>query len=161
MLAAATADLPWCSIDDRELRREGPSWSVLTLEELRIESGDRSLCMILGMDAFLGLPTWHRWEDLLGLAHLVVAHRPGWSPPNTGQLGEIVEACGTSDTSVLHEKPAGCIYVQEVTQLEISSSTIRALLAAGRDPVYLLPDSVRDLALRSGCYRGGPNVVRR
>ena len=155
LLEAATVDMPWCNIDDRELSRAGPSWSVISLEELRAESGDRSLCMILGMDAFLGLPTWHRWEELLGLAHLVVAHRPGWHPPMKGELGQLLDACSTSNIEDLHSNPAGHIYIQEVTQLEISSSAIRALLAAGRDPRYLLPDSVLSLINASGCYTGG------
>ena len=155
LLEAATVDMPWCNIDGRELLRAGPSWSVISLEELRAESGDHSLCMILGMDAFLGLPKWHRWEELLGLAHLVVAHRPGWHPPTKGELGPLLEACSTSNIDDLHNKPAGHIYIQEVTQLEISSSAIRALLAAGRDPRYLLPDSVLSLINASGCYTGG------
>jgi nicotinate-nucleotide adenylyltransferase len=152
LLQAATAGLSWCAVDDRELRRAGPSWSVLTLEELRAESGGRSLCMILGMDAFLGLPDWHRWEELLGLAHLVVAHRPGWTPPRDGVLGDLLHVHGTGDAALLQQEPAGSIYVQEVTQLEISSSAIRSLLGAGISPEFLLPASVIDMINSTGCY---------
>jgi nicotinate-nucleotide adenylyltransferase len=73
---AAVADQPGFVVDDREVRRAGRSYSVLTLGELRAELPDTPLCLIVGMDAFLGLPTWHRWTELLELAHVVVAPRP-------------------------------------------------------------------------------------
>jgi nicotinate-nucleotide adenylyltransferase len=154
MLNAAVADVAWCTVDDRELRRPGPSWSIITLEELRAESGDRSLCMILGMDAFLGLSSWHRWQEILSLAHLVVARRPGWTTTAAGRLSELVSKCATRDVKDLHSQPAGRIYFQEVTQLEISSSAIRAAIAGGHDARYLLPDSVLEIIRTSGCYSG-------
>ena len=154
MLKAAVAGLPWCTTDDRELRRTGPSWSVVTLEELRVESGDRSLCMILGMDAFLGLASWHRWQDILDLAHLVVARRPGWTAAAKGELGQLISKCETRDAADLRSQPAGRIFFQEVTQLEISSSAIRSLIAGGHEPRFLLPDSVREIIGVTGCYSG-------
>ncbi len=87
MVQAAVADQPSFVVDDREVRRSGVSYSVDTLTELRREYPHRSLCLLLGMDAFLGLPHWHRWRELLTLAHIVVAHRPGWRAPTTGPLG--------------------------------------------------------------------------
>ena len=62
----------------------------------------RSLCLLLGMDAFLGLPNWHRWRELLELAHIVVAHRPGWRAPTTGPLGEVMVDHGTGACAALH-----------------------------------------------------------
>jgi nicotinate-nucleotide adenylyltransferase len=160
MLEAATADLLWCSVDDRELRRDGPSWSVLTLEEMRAEAGDRSLCMILGMDAFLGLTRWHRWEELTELAHLLVAHRPGWQPPDVGPLGDFVHARLSSDVADLHASPAGRLFIHEVTQLEIASSAIREVFAADQDPRFLMPEAAIKIATESGCYadQAGPGI---
>jgi len=60
MVRAAVAAQPYFVVDDREVRRTGPSYSVDTLTELRREFPERSLCLLLGMDAFLGLPQWHR-----------------------------------------------------------------------------------------------------
>lgn len=154
MLRAAAAGLAWCRVDERELQRPGPSWSVITLEELRAESGDRSLCMILGMDAFLGLSSWHRWQDILGLAHLVVARRPGWTAAATGELTQLVSKFETREAADLHSQPAGRIFFQEVTQLDISSSGIRASIAGGHDARYLLPDSVLEIIRATGCYSG-------
>ncbi|MDE2052430.1 MAG: nicotinate-nucleotide adenylyltransferase, partial [Gammaproteobacteria bacterium] len=111
MVQAAVADQPAFVVDDREVRRTGISYSVDTLTELRAEYPDRSLCLLLGMDAFLGLPNWHRWRDLLGLAHIVVAHRPGWKAPTMGPLGEVMVDHGTGTSRELHEKTAGRIYV--------------------------------------------------
>ena len=78
MVLTATEGQAQFVVDDREMRKSGPSYSVETLAELRQEYPDRPLCLIIGMDAFLGLPKWHQWRELLDLAHLVVAHRPGW-----------------------------------------------------------------------------------
>jgi nicotinate-nucleotide adenylyltransferase len=84
MVKAATAGQQGFVVDDRELKRVGPSYSVDTLTALRDEFPLRSLALIIGMDAFLGLPKWYQWRDILELAHIVVAHRPGWRAPDMG-----------------------------------------------------------------------------
>ncbi|MGB8327042.1 MAG: nicotinate-nucleotide adenylyltransferase [Steroidobacteraceae bacterium] len=152
MVRAAIADQPAFVVDDREMRRSGVSYSVDTLGELRAEFPDRSLCLLLGMDAFLGLPSWHRWRELFDLAHIVVAHRPGWKAPAMGPLGEIMVDRGTGSVRDLHEARSGRVYVRAVTQLEISSTELRQLIVAGQDPRYLVPDPVREMILRTGCY---------
>jgi nicotinate-nucleotide adenylyltransferase len=153
MVQAAVEGQPGFTVDDREVRREGPSYSVDTLSALRADFPQRSLCLIVGMDAFLGLPKWRQWRELLELAHLVVAHRPGWRAPSMGPLGELLVDRGTGRINDLHEARAGCIYIHAVTQLEISSTELRKLIAAGRDPRYLIPDAVRAVIETSGCYR--------
>ena len=152
MVRAAVAGEPAFTVDDREMRRSGVSYSVETLAELRAEHPRRSLCLLLGMDAFLGLPHWHRWRELLELAHVVVAHRPGWKAPTQGPLGEVMVDHGTGSIRELHEQTAGRIYVHAVTQLEISSTELRQLIVAGRDPRYLVPDEVRRILLDTECY---------
>lgn len=152
MVRAAVADQPGFTVDDREVRRTGPSYSVDTLTELRKEFPDRPICLLLGMDAFLGLPHWHRWKEIFDLAHVVVAHRPGWKAPTQGPLGEVMVDRGTGGIRDLHASPAGRIFVHAVTQLEISSTELRQLVAAGGDPRYLVPDPVRDVLRRLRCY---------
>lgn len=152
MVKAAIGQQQGFNVDDREMRRAGPSYSVDTLAELRAEMPDRSLCLIVGMDAFLGLPKWHQWQDILKLAHLVVAHRPGWRAPTMGPLGELLVDGGTGRADDLHEATAGRIFIHAVTQLEISSTEVRNLIASGRDPRYLMPDAVRDIIQQSACY---------
>jgi nicotinate-nucleotide adenylyltransferase len=138
--------------DDRELRRDGPSYTVDTLASLREEFPSRSLGLILGMDAFLGLPGWHRWEEILDIAHIVIAHRPGWKAPDMGVLGDLIAERGTHRVDDLHSAAQGCIHIHAVTQLEIASTEIRDLIAAGRDPRFLVPDQVRDAILDRKIY---------
>jgi nicotinate-nucleotide adenylyltransferase len=152
MVRAAIAEESRFAVDERECRRLTPSYTVDTLTELRQEWPQRSICLLIGMDAFLSLPQWHRYAELLQLAHIVVAHRPGWQAPQDGLLGQWVNAYATGKVSDLHEKMAGHIYIHEVTQLEISSSAVRELIAAGRDPKYLVPPAVRDFVLKNRCY---------
>jgi len=138
--------------DDRELRREGLSYSIDTLIDLREEFPERSLGLIVGMDAFLGLPQWHRWDEILKFAHIVVAHRPGWKAPDIGPLGDLITEHGTHRVDDLHEATHGRIHIHAVTQLEIASTEIRDLVAAGRDPRFLMPDAVRDVIEETGIY---------
>ena len=152
MVQLATKNEPNFVVDDRELQREGPSYSVDTLASIRTEFPDRSVCLITGMDAFLGLPAWHRWDEILDFAHIVVAHRPGWQVPEDGGLGALLGERRTRRLGDLHERLQGNIYVHAVTQLEIASTDIRALVAEGYDPRYLMPDSVRDVIVESSCY---------
>lgn len=154
MVQTAIEGLPGFVVDDREIRRQGPSYSADTLDSLRSEYPDQSLALIIGMDAFLGLTSWHRWDELLSLAHIVVAHRPGWRAPDMGELGELIEQHGTHRVEDLHDARAGRIHIHAVTQLEISSSEIRELIAGGRDPRFLMPDSVRDYIRDNECYGG-------
>jgi len=152
MVRAAIGGQPGFVVDDRELHREGPSYSVDTLLDLRAEYAHRSICLVVGMDAFLDLPKWYHWREILQLAHVLVAHRPGWRVPDMGPLNELLADRGTGRVGDLHESRAGRIYIHAVTQLEISSTAIRELVSNGGDPRFLMPDEVRKTILDSGCY---------
>lgn len=154
MVKAATEAQAGFIVDDRELRREGPSYSVDTLSALRAEYPHRAFCLIVGMDAFIGLPKWYQWRQILELSHIVVAHRPGWRTPTLGPLGELLVDRGTANIADLHDSIAGRIYIHPVTQLEISSSALRELIRRGGDPRFLMPDSVRKIIEETGCYAG-------
>ena len=152
MVSAAIAGQDGFVSDDRELRRKGLSYSIDTLNSLREEFPDRSLGLIVGMDAFLGLPEWHRWDEILNVAHIIVAHRPGWKAPDRGPLGSLIAEHGTHQVDDLHQAMCGRIHIHAVTQLEIASTEIRELVAAGRDPRFLMPDAVRDVIKETGIY---------
>ena len=156
MLELAVAGQPGFVVDERELRRSGPSYMVDTLASLRAEVGETPLCLILGVDAFLGLPGWHRWQRLLELAHIVVTHRPGWQLDETSMpqaLRQAVQEHWLADGAALRAQSAGGVLLQSVTQLDISATDIRERIAAGYSANYLLPVTVWQYIQEQDLYR--------
>lgn len=151
-LELALAGQSLLTLDTRELDRPGPSYMVDTLASLRAEVGARSLCLILGQDAFNGLAGWNRWEQVPELAHLVVITRPGVEQPGNGPVAALVEQRSVESLDELRARPSGAILFCTVTALGFSASGIRALLAAGRSPRYLLPDAVLEYLQREQVY---------
>ena len=152
MVRAAISGQPGFAVDDREVRRDGPSYTVTTLAELRAEFPRQPICLVVGMDAFLGMDRWYQWREILRLAHVAVAHRPGWRAPTEGTLGQLLAQRGTSRVADLVDEHAGRVFVHPVTQLEISSTDLRDIIVNGRDPRYLVPDAVCEIIRRTGCY---------
>ncbi len=152
MVRAAVADDPRFIVDDRELRRSGPSYTILTLEELRSERKEQPIALIMGMDAFAGIGRWHRAQDLLSLAHLVIALRPRAPAPKEGFPADLLRTKRCEDPARLSGSPAGLVYVSEGTQLDLSSSAVRDVVAAGRDPRYLMPEAARRIIRARGSY---------
>ncbi len=132
------------TLDTRELERAGPSYTVDTLLELRAEIGERPLLLLIGADAFAGLATWHRWRELFEVAHVGVLSRPGVSAALPDELEREVSNRRITEPSALRTLAAGKVIELAVTPLEISATRIRELLAAGRDPRYLLPAGLFD-----------------
>ncbi len=155
LVEQAVASEPGLVCDRRELSRQGPSYTVDTLVELRTELGtDRPLCLIVGTDILERLDQWHRWEELLDFAHLVVIARPGWRMPETGRIASWVEEHGGVSAD-LQGSPAGLVVLQQQRQLPISATEIRDMITAGQSPRYLLPDAVWDTIQRLGAYGAG------
>ena len=136
-------------LDEREIHRAGPCYTVDTLTALRAELGEQQpLCLLMGGDAFLLLHTWHKWELLFALAHIVVIQRAGGVP-----LGNAMNNADTAlrneyharlvpTPRLLHDAPAGAILVVDMPALEISATDIRRRCAEGKNIRYLLPDAV-------------------
>lgn len=145
MLQRAVAGVGGFAVDARELQRSGPSYMVDTLRSLRDELGTRPLVLLLGLDAFLGLPSWHRWQAIIELAHIAVATRPGWSTAElqgNEALARLWRERATEGAAALHATPAGRMVMVPVTPLAISATAIREQLFQGRSVRFLLPDSV-------------------
>ncbi|MBA2077936.1 nicotinate-nucleotide adenylyltransferase [Rhodanobacter sp. PCA2] len=144
MLRAALAGQSRLVLDARELERDGPSYTIDTLRELRAEQGERPLVLLLGADAFAGLPNWNHWRELFDFAHIGVLSRPGVEAARPAALADEVAARRVEDVSALRAQPCGKLIELAVTPLEISATRIRELLAVGRDPRYLLPAGLFD-----------------
>jgi nicotinate-nucleotide adenylyltransferase len=143
MLQLALAGQQRLTLDTRELDRPGPSYTFDTLRSLREEFGDaRPLILLLGADAFAGLPTWYRWRELFELAHVGVLTRPGHSAAWQPELADLVAARRVETAQPLSATAAGHVFELAVTALEISASQIRALLMRERDPRWLLPEAL-------------------
>jgi len=153
MLRLATAGETGLCVDDREQKRSGTSYTIDTLRSFRDEYGSRSLCLILGADAFCSLAGWHQWKQLIEYAHFIVARRPG----TRNAMGDpgLVEMYNERLTTALQDLsayPAGKIYEVDITERDISSSRIRALIGQGREVDGLLPGNVISYIRTEGLY---------
>lgn len=154
MVRLATASNPAFVVDDREVRAAAPSYSVVTLRALREALGaSRPLVLLMGIDAFLGLPSWYHWQTLFTLAHIGVASRPGYALPamSAPLAAEFSARNGPADA--LAASACGRIACFDITPLAISSTQLRATLAAGGSVRYLCPDPVVDYINAHQLYR--------
>ncbi|MEJ4043126.1 nicotinate-nucleotide adenylyltransferase [Erwinia sp. SLM-02] len=164
MVRLAIAGNPLFSLDLREMRRDTPSFTVDTLDELRQERGpDQPLAFIIGQDSLLSLHKWHRWQDLLSLCHLLVLRRPGYSQTmDTPEQQHWLEQHLTDRPEELHQKPAGHILLADTPLVSISATEIRERLHQGRSDADLLPSSVSEFIMREGLYRNpNPHAILR
>src|SRR3990167_1569520 len=152
MVQCAISNEPALYADDREIQRKNPSYMIDTLLELRREMPSTPLCLLLGIDAFLGFPSWHSWNEILNQAHLVVAHRSGYQLPTTGIIADLMKDRLQHESTYLHENLSGGILLRPITALEISASDVRKQIAMGKNPRYLLPDSVYTYIRQHGIY---------
>lgn len=144
---------PGLVADDRELRRHGFSYTIDTLKELRAEKGPETpLCLCIGMDSLIDLNQWHQWRELTDIAHIVVAARPGWHLPKSGEVLEFVRAHRATEKTQLQETPAGKILIMEMTLLPISATGIRQALKRRESIRYLVPDAVIDYIKQHQLY---------
>ncbi|KPK19067.1 MAG: nicotinate-nucleotide adenylyltransferase [Betaproteobacteria bacterium] len=158
MTRLAAQGNPRFRVDEREIHRSGPGYMFDTLASLRAEIGPaRAIVVLLGADAFLELATWHRWRELFGLAHIAVAHRPGfpiegWADQMPQPLAREYSARLMQQLLSVHLSPAGGIVVIPLTALDISATALRETLRSGKSARYLLPAAVLDYIRSNGLY---------
>lgn len=150
MLKRALASEPSFEVNDLELGRDRPSTTVLTLEALYHDYQETPICFILGIDAFLGFPQWHRWTELLGLAHFVVMSRPGTILPVERPTWWV--RAETTDLSMVHRRRAGSVVMVEVPPMDVAASNIRERLRVGDDISHSVPKSVIDYITEHQLY---------
>ncbi len=133
-------------LDDLEVQRDGPAYTVDTLRQLRAQTGAAPLVLLMGADAFRGIAAWHRWREIFSLAHIAIFTRAGMSFDGLdliqGELRSVLDGRITSDKIALHHEAAGCVIALPMTPLEISATQIRDLLRRRQSARYLLPAAV-------------------
>jgi nicotinate-nucleotide adenylyltransferase len=157
-----------CEVDSSEVARAAPSYTIDTLERLRTTLGPRQpLALILGADAFLGLPTWHRWNELLANAHLLITERPGHrlDPVRLPEaLRQVVDERFRADARELASVPAGLVASFDMPAIDLSATRVRALLACGEGGVEaaskLLPADVVRYIHEHHLYSGTDGYTR-
>ena len=160
MLRLAIAGQADLQVDDRELRRDGPSWTIDTLVGLRREIGGAApLAILIGADSFLGLPTWKQWRSLPDFAHIVIAERPG-SIIDPDALPEPLRSFAMprwrSRAAELHESPAGGLLRLKLPLRPESSSALRRRIAQGEPWRDWVAPAVADYIERHRLYGAGP-----
>jgi len=154
MVELAVQNEPALHCDAREIESDKDSYTVYTLADLRKELGTRQpVCMVLGMDAFLGLDSWHRYEDLMSLCHIMVVARPGYALAPNAVLADLLEKHQVATKTALLREPNGHILIHELTPLDVSATEIRLLLNQGKSPRYLLPDAVLNYIEEKQLYK--------
>lgn len=151
MLKLAIKNQAGLLVDAREINREGPSYMLDTLTSLRHEFTTEPLLLFIGSDAFNQLTTWYKWQQLFDHAHVIVLTRPGFDSQILD--GFFTERLTNKRTELAHNL-AGKLYFQQVSQLDISASAIREMIAEQQDPGFLLPDTVIAYIRQHRLYQG-------
>lgn len=160
LIHLAIKDEPGLGVDDRELRRDGASYTADTLRQLRAELGpDTPLVMVVGTDAFAAFDRWRDWQAIPELAHILVVNRPGAPLPADSEAARLVKARQLTAPDSLCQSAAGRVFVLDAPLLDISATGIRERIQAGRSPRYLMPDAVwarvKSLGLYGACPEAG------
>jgi nicotinate-nucleotide adenylyltransferase len=155
MVGLAIADNPVFKLDTSELTRTGVSYTIDTLISLHDKLGDNvSICLIMGSDAFSQLDSWHRWQELLQYCHMILVQRPNSQSQTklSEQLTALLSNHYTENVQDLAEKSAGYIHMQSITAQDITATSIRERLTAGKSVRYLVPDTVLAYIQTRGLY---------
>ena len=132
MTEASCAGIDGVEASSIEIARGGPTYTIDTLEELRERAPDAEFFLIVGADAAAGLDTWERHRELPSLATLVIVDRAGDAEPPI-PAGWTVEHVG-------------------MPRLDVSSTGLRARVAAGRSLTPYVPQSVIDIIEERSLY---------
>ena len=142
MLNAAIAPYSHFELDLRELNRTGPSYSLLSLQELRKENPTTPILFLIGMDSFNNLDKWFEWQAITQLCHIVIYQRPAQHCNVTGDLENYMQQSKTDEITVLEQTLAGKLYFLSGETHDAASSTIRKQLKKSNKKNELLPDAV-------------------
>ncbi len=142
MLELATAGYPEFLVDQRELNRQGTSYTVETLSEMKEQFPDAELFFLMGADSLIDLPTWREPQRIASLAKIVAVNRGNSSHEN---LQEIVNN--------LSEPVRASVTILNMPQIGISASDLRLRISENRSIRFLTPRPVERYILEQGLYR--------
>lgn len=161
MVRLAIAGHPHFELDEREGHRQTTSYTLLTLQSLKKELGESvSLFFIMGTDAFSHFESWHRYQEILKLCHLVLISRPG-EQHYPDSLQHYLDAHQSGDRESMMQENHGLIYCLEGPLMDISSTRIRSYFDfdmpnAGENIRALsqqLPEAVKQYIHQHGLYQ--------
>jgi nicotinate-nucleotide adenylyltransferase len=155
MLELASVAYAWLQVDARECERDAPSYTYETASAVRAENPDAALFLVLGLDAFLAFDTWHRWQDLLVLVHLLVAVRPGYRYESCRLdrgFRDVINDRRTTTADTAAQRTAGRIVMAELDLPDISSTQVRHMVRKGEDISQLVPATVADYIAANKLY---------
>jgi nicotinate-nucleotide adenylyltransferase len=142
MLRLAIEEFPHLNIDDREIRRDGPSYMVDTLKDIRQQWPQRPVTLLIGQDAVNRLDTWYQWVELFDLAHIVILTRPSSHAAYSQELSELIQSRQAQTATQLLTSPAGNVLSLRVAAIDVSATMIKSIIRLGRSPKGMLPASV-------------------
>ena len=155
MLLLATENISALKVDDREIKRDGPSYMIDTIKSLQADFEDEKFCLIVGMDAFINFEAWREWQTITKLVNIVITCRPNFdldSIPES-KLKNYIRDAELQDKEKFLAGPAGHCYFCAVTQLDISATRIRSLVKQGGELNFLLPDTVTNYLQQNRIYQ--------
>ncbi len=152
MLEIAIKDHEYFCTDDREIVRGGMSYMVDSLKSLRQEYPEIPLCLIMSMDAFAALDKWYHWQELITLAHLVVANRPE-SRQISDPVAELLQQHQVFQADKLQETTAGYIFYLQIPPNPISATQIRSMIKAGQEASSMVKPAVWNFIMQHKLYK--------
>ncbi|QLH43729.1 MAG: nicotinate-nucleotide adenylyltransferase [Coxiellaceae bacterium] len=153
MVQIAVQNQPGLSVDDREIRRQGPSYMFDTLQSLRHELGNQPLALIMAADAFESFSRWHRWQEIPELAHLIITNREQEILTSDPNLQTLLRQRQVTNNEDLQTAPAGKIICSHISPLAISATDIRQRIAKGKSAKDMLPAGVWEYICLHQLYR--------
>ncbi len=158
MLELAIAQDDALLVDDREITRDGVSYTVDTLASLAEEFPGAVLVLVLGIDAFASLPGWYRWQAIFALANVVVLARPGVAPQFNEDLTLDLQCRQAHNVDRFFSQPQGRILCLQEPQVDLSSTQVRTSVQQGQDARAVLPPAVADYIRSRGLYASSGTV---
>lgn len=156
MLRLAQTEFPGLAIDQRELDREGPSYMFDTLQDFRSQWPEKPLLLLIGQDSANDLNTWHRWQELFALTHIIILSRPGTKAEYRPELEKQINNRQVDEPKALTMQKADCILPLRVAAIDICATMIKSMIRLGRSPDAMLPEQVMSYIMDNGLYLPEP-----